>query len=342
MERLNKYLAHAGVGSRRHCDQLIHQGRVSIDGKPVREMGMQVDPETHKVAVDGKPVESEPLVYWLVHKPPGYLCTNHDPAGRPRALDLISHVDQRVYTVGRLDEDSEGLLLMTNDGDLAFQLMHPRFGVSKTYLVHVAGKPTNEDIDKLLVGVFLSDGHVKAKRVKRMKSQGDSTWLEIVLNEGKNREIRRMLASLEHKVIRLKRMSIGPLHIDRLPKGKSRRLTTDEVTLLREAMDRRAKRGREAANDEPEEMLPRRPAKPRVAPAPVAARSTRSILDPRPPIRAGRPEPRPQHPGLKPEPRPEFAPRPVPSRGARPARPAGRPVNRRPLTDRPGRNRPTP
>ena len=345
MERLNKFLAHAGVGSRRHCDDLIHQGRVSIDGKPVREMGTQVDPATHKVAVDGKPVESEPLVYWLVHKPPGYHCTNHDPAGRPRALDLISHVDQRVYTVGRLDEDSEGLLLMTNDGDLAFQLMHPKFGVSKTYLVHVAGKPSHEDIDKLLVGVFLSDGHVKAKRVKIMKSQGDSTWLEIVLNEGKNREIRRMLASLEHKVIRLKRMSIGPLHIDRLPKGKSRRLTLDEVTLLREAMDRRAKRGRDAADDGPEEMLPRRPAKPaklRAAAIGTTARSTRSILDPRPPRRVERPEPRPQHPGLQPEVRPEFASRPAPSRGSRPARPDGRPPNRRPLTDRPGRNRPTP
>ena len=344
MERLNKYLAHAGVGSRRHCDQLIHQGRVSIDGKPVREMGMQVDPETHAVAVDGKPVASEPLVYWLVHKPPGYLCTNHDPAGRPRALDLISHVDQRVYTVGRLDEDSEGLLLMTNDGDLAFQLMHPRFGVSKTYLVHVAGKPTNEDLDKLLVGVFLSDGHVKAKRVKRLKTQGDSTWLEIVLNEGKNREIRRMLAQLEHKVIRLKRMSIGPLHIDRLPKGKSRRLTTEEVTLLREAMERRAKRGREAANDAPEEMLPRRPAKParpRIT-AEAAPRSTRSILDPRPPRRPERPEQRPQHPALRPEVRPEFTPRPSNHGGSRPVRPDGRPGNRRPLTDRPGRNRPTP
>jgi 23S rRNA pseudouridine2605 synthase len=342
MERLNKFLAHAGVGSRRHCDDLIHKGRVSINGLPVREMGMRVDPADHHVSVDGRPVESEPLVYWLVHKPPGYLCTNHDPAGRPRALDLISHVDQRVYTVGRLDEDSEGLLLMTNDGDLAFQLMHPRFGVSKTYLVHVAGKPSREDLDKLLVGVFLSDGHVKAKRVKRMKSQGDSTWLEIVLNEGKNREIRRMLAQLEHKVIRLKRMSIGPLHIDRLPKGKSRRLTIDEVTLLREAMDRRAKRGREAAADAPEEMLPRRPAKPRAATVSTTARSTRSILDPRPPRRVERPEPRAQHPGIRPEVRPEFAPRPAAQHGSRPPRPAGRPVNRRPLTDRPGRNRPAP
>ena len=342
MERLNKYLAHAGIGSRRHCDDLIQHGRVSINGQPVREMGIRVDPATHNVSVDGRPVQSEERVYWLVHKPPGYLCTNHDPAGRPRALDLISHVDERVYTVGRLDEDSEGLLLMTNDGDLAFQLMHPKFGVSKTYLVHVSGKPTREDLDKLLTGVFMSDGHVKAKRVKRLKTQGDSTWLEIVLNEGKNREIRRMLAQLDHKVIRLKRMSIGPLHIDRLTKGKSRRLTHDEVNLLREAMERRALRGRDAAKDAPEEMLPRRPAKPRVVPDRTTARPPRAILDPRPPRRLDRPtprsEPRPQHPGVRPEIRSEFTP--AAPRGSRPVRPDGRPGNRRPLTDRPDRARP--
>jgi 23S rRNA pseudouridine2605 synthase len=233
MERLNKYLAHAGVGSRRHCDDLILHGRVSIDGQPVREAGARVDPSSQQVAVDGQPVEAEPLVYWAVNKPRGYLCTNHDPQGRPRAVDLIPHVLQRVYTVGRLDEDSEGLLLMTNDGDLAFKLMHPRFGVSKTYLVQVAGKPTRQDLQQLLDGVWLSDGHVKARRVKKLKSQGESTWLEIVLCEGKNREIRRMLAKLEHKVMRLRRTAIGPIRLDRLGKSKSRRLKVDEVERLR-------------------------------------------------------------------------------------------------------------
>ncbi len=242
MERLNKLLAHAGVGSRRYCDELIFHGRVSVDGQKVREPGTRVDIETQQVTVDGQPIRVEPLVYWLLNKPRGYLCTNHDPQNRPRAIDLIPHVNQRVYTVGRLDEDSEGLLLMTNDGDLAHKLMHPRFGIHKTYLVQVAGKPTKKDLEQLLEGVWLSDGHVKARRVKRLKSQGDSTWLEIVLCEGKNREIRRMLAKLEHKVMRLKRIAIGPLRLDRLGKGKSRRLPPDEVERLRLACQPRPRR----------------------------------------------------------------------------------------------------
>ncbi|MFQ3592124.1 MAG: pseudouridine synthase, partial [Gemmataceae bacterium] len=232
MLRLNKFLAHAGLGSRRHCDDLIASGRIRVDGHVVREMGTRIDPQTAQVELDGQPVRPERHVYWLVNKPVGYLCTNHDPDGRPRAIDLVPHVGERVYTVGRLDEDSEGLLLLTNDGDLAFKLMHPRFGIHKTYLVQVAGKPSKEDLEKLLQGVWLSDGHVKAKRVKRLKTQGESTWLEIVLTEGKNREIRRMLAKLEHKVMRLKRVALGPIKLDRLRKGKARKLKPEEVELL--------------------------------------------------------------------------------------------------------------
>src|SRR4051812_15006589 len=127
MDRLNKFLAHAGLGSRRHCEELILDGRVRIDGKAVRDLATRVEPG-QAVEVDGAPIQSEKPVYWLVYKPRGYLCTNSDPAGRPRAVDLVPHVKQRVYTVGRLDEDSEGLLLLTNDGELANRLMHPRFG----------------------------------------------------------------------------------------------------------------------------------------------------------------------------------------------------------------------
>ena len=180
----------------------------------------------------------------MVNKPVGYLCTNSDPGGRPRAVDLLPHVEQRVYTVGRLDEASEGLLLMTNDGDLAMPLMHPRYGVPKTYLVLVAGKPTADDLQKLLEGVWLSEGKVKARSVKRLKSQGNSTWLRIVLTEGKNREIRRMLAKLGHKVMRLRRVAIGPVKLDKLPKGKARRASdrrgrgTAQVRRRREREDR--------------------------------------------------------------------------------------------------------
>src|SRR5882724_9169178 len=174
MERLNKLLAHAGVGSRRHCDALIAAGRVKVDGVPVRELGLRVNPEAQSIAVDDVTVKGERTVYWLVHKPRGYLCTNRDPGGRPTAVDLIPHVEQRVYTVGRLDENSEGLLLLTNDGDLAFRLMHPRFGVAKTYPAQVAGSPTREDLQPLLRGVFSAEGKVKAKSVKRLKGEGDS------------------------------------------------------------------------------------------------------------------------------------------------------------------------
>jgi 23S rRNA pseudouridine2605 synthase len=150
----------------------------------------------------------------------------------------VPKVAQRVYTVGRLDEASEGLLLLTNDGDLANRLMHPRFGVEKTYLVQVAGIPTKDDVQQLLKGVWLSDGHVRAQHVKRLKTQGQSTWLRIVLNEGKNREIRRMLARLGHKVMRLRRVALGPIQLGSLETGKARRLTQTEVAALRRVAER--------------------------------------------------------------------------------------------------------
>lgn len=245
-ERLNKILAHAGVGSRRHCDDLIAAGRVAVDGRTVRDLGTRVAPG-QRVSVDGEPIHTERHVYWLVNKPRGYLCTNRDPARRPLVVDLVPQVDQRVYTVGRLDEASEGLLLLTNDGDLAHKLMHPRYGVEKTYLVLVAGSPAKEDTAQLLKGVWLSEGHVKAKRVKRLKAERGNTWLRITLNEGKNREIRRMLARLEHKVLRLRRVALGPVKLGELAVGKSRRLTGPEVAELREAASERARRPTEQA-----------------------------------------------------------------------------------------------
>jgi 23S rRNA pseudouridine2605 synthase len=237
MERINKYLAHAGLGSRRHCEELVRAGRVAVGGEVVRELGTRVGPE-QEVCVDGKSIHAERMVYWLVNKPRGHLCTNYDPSGRPRAIDLAPDVGERVYTVGRLDEDSEGLLLLTNDGDLAHRLMHPRFGIDKTYLVQVAGLPTFQDLRKLLEGVWLSDGRVKAKSARKLKTQGQSAWLRIVLSEGKNREIRRMLAKLEHKVLRLIRVGIGPVQLGRLKSGRSRPLTAAELRQLRQAAAR--------------------------------------------------------------------------------------------------------
>ncbi len=234
MTRINKFLAHAGIGSRRHCEDLVREGRVSIDGETVTELGTQVEPG-QTVSVDGAPLRSEKQVYWVVNKPQGYLCTNSDPDGRPLAIDLVPKIEQRVYTVGRLDEASEGLLLLTNDGDLAHRLMHPRYGVEKTYLVQVAGSPSRRDLQKLLDGVWLSDGRVRATKARKIKKQGKSSWLRIVLKEGKNREIRRMLAKLEHKVMRLRRVAVGPVQLGRLPKGKARKLSFEELEALREA-----------------------------------------------------------------------------------------------------------
>jgi 23S rRNA pseudouridine2605 synthase len=231
-ERLNKVLAAAGIGSRRHCDELIASGRVTVDGHVVRQLGYKVGPE-QTVAVDGRPIARERLVYWLVHKPRGYLCTNYDPAGRPRVVDLLLHVPERVFTVGRLDEESEGLLLLTNDGELAQRLAHPRYGIEKTYWVQVAGLPSSEALQQLTKGIWISDGKVRARRVRRLGRRGKSTFLEIVLAEGKNREIRRMLAKLGHKVMRLKRVALGPIRLGRLKRGKSRRLTPAELRLLK-------------------------------------------------------------------------------------------------------------
>ncbi len=238
MERLNKVLAHAGVGSRRFCDEIIVAGRVSVDGQTVRELGCRVDPSRQRICVDDVPIKCEKLTYWMANKPRGYVCTNDDPAGRPRAIDLLPQVEQRVYTVGRLDESSEGLLILTNDGAWAYRLMHPRYGVEKTYLVQVAGHPSPADLRRLIQGVYLAEGRVRAKDVKRLKKQGDSCWLRIVLSEGKNREIRRMLARLGHKVMTLRRIAIGPVHLGKLPLGRARRLTRQEVESLRQAGDR--------------------------------------------------------------------------------------------------------
>ncbi len=338
MERLNKYLAHAGIGSRRHCDELIAAGRVKIDGRIVRDLGIKVDIEKNKISVDDNNVRSEKPTYWVVNKPVGYLCTNHDPAGRPLALDLITHVEQRVYTVGRLDEASEGLLLMTNDGELAFQLMHPKFEIEKTYLALVAGQPSIMDLQKLLDGVWLSDGKVKAKAARKVRSQGDSTWVRIVLCEGKNREIRRMLAQLGHKVMRLQRISLGPVRLDRLPKGKSRRLSLLELNALKKAVEESGKKIQRVRNriagtqSAPEDETP--------APAtekPIV--DTRPILTSRPPASRTAAPARPAAPrpaSRPPAPRP-AAPRPVASRPVAPRpslRPALRPPTKRPPAGR--------
>jgi 23S rRNA pseudouridine2605 synthase len=240
-ERLQKVLAAAGIGSRRECEQLIREGRVEVDRKVASELGVRVDPLRDEIRVDGTPVRRPKRVYYAVNKPPGVVCTSRDPSGRVRLIDLVKS-DERLFTVGRLDRSSEGLIIVTNDGELANRLMHPRYGVRKRYLVSVAGHPSPQQLNKLRKGVYLSEGlaRVAALHVKRRHKQ--STDLEIVLDEGRNREIRRILARIGHKVLRLKRTTIGTLRLGDLPVGAHRQLTRDEVRSLRRHVERKPQR----------------------------------------------------------------------------------------------------
>ncbi|TWT92096.1 pseudouridine synthase [Stieleria varia] len=235
--RLQRLLASAGYGSRRQCEELIEEGRVDIDGAVVTQMGTTVDPETQKVHVDGVLLRKQKLVYYAVNKPDGVLSTNRDPQGRPRVVDLVPK-SERVFPVGRLDRSSTGLMLLTNDGELAQQLTHPKYGVRKVYRVTVAGKVENETMRTMRQGMYISDGFVQVEGAKVLKSRARATEMEIVLREGKNREIRRILARLGHKVQSLTRIAIGPLRLGDLPPGAHRLLGRDEVQKLHLAVQR--------------------------------------------------------------------------------------------------------
>jgi 23S rRNA pseudouridine2605 synthase len=231
--RLQKVLASAGHGSRRACEALITEGRVEIDGKTVTQLGTKVDPGTQDVRVDGESLAKPKLRYFLVNKPLGVLSTNSDPAGRMRVVDLVRS-EARLFTVGRLDKSSEGLIIVTNDGELANLLSHPRYGVEKTYLALVAGEPERKVFEQLQQGVHLAEGWAHAKTVRIKARQNHSTLLEIVLDEGRNREVRRLLARVGHKVLRLQRIAQGSLRLGNLAPGEYRPLTHEEIELLKD------------------------------------------------------------------------------------------------------------
>ena len=232
-QRLQKLLAQAGLGSRRACELLILEGRVTVNGEVVNELGAKFDPLTSKIAVDGQKIQPEKFVYYLVYKPKGYVSTSNDPSGRALVLDLVPKAKERLFIVGRLDRFSEGLMLLTNDGSLTQRLLHPKYGVEKTYRVTVAGDAGQELVRKLTDGIWLAEGKVRARRAKVIDHRGNTSVLEIVLAEGKNREIRRMLARLDHKVLSLLRVAIGPLYIKGLSEGAWRELSDAEVDRLR-------------------------------------------------------------------------------------------------------------
>ncbi|HID24425.1 MAG TPA: rRNA pseudouridine synthase [Planctomycetaceae bacterium] len=245
-QRLQKVLAAAGLGSRRQCEEYILAGRVTVDGHVVDQLGATVDPERQEIEVDGEPIRPQRKVYYLLNKPPGVLCTHRDPAGRCRVIDLFPADGPRLFTVGRLDENSQGLLIVTNDGELANQLAHPRYRIPRKYRVQVAGIPTQETLNQLKRGLYFAEGKFRAQSVRRVRTRGHSAVLEIVLAGGHNREIRRLLARVGHKVMRLERIAYGPLKLGRLPVGRYRPLKKKEVEALRDLC---AKRTRSEASD---------------------------------------------------------------------------------------------
>jgi len=230
--RLQKVLASAGVGSRRHCEELIADGLVTVDGE-IAELGRRIDPETAVVTVDGVRVNLRAdLVYLAMNKPRGVVTAMSDPHGRPNVGDYVSHLPERLFHVGRLDADTEGLLILTNDGDFAHKLAHPSHGVVKTYIAEVPG-PIEKGLRKrLLSGVELDDGPVTVDTFRVIDSSGNRALVEVSLHEGRNHIVRRLLDAVGHPVQRLVRTTIGPVLLGDLPSGKLRDLTSAELGSL--------------------------------------------------------------------------------------------------------------
>ena len=231
-ERLQKFLARSGLGSRRRCEELITDGRVMVDGKVVTELGTRIDPVVQEVAFDGEVLRPDKPAYFLMYKPRGYLCTHVDPEGRPTVYDLMPADQKRLFTVGRLDRDSEGLLVLTNDGNFANQLAHPRHKIEKTYVVTVKGRVTDAVVERMREGVWLAEGRTQPCRVRVLKRRPRMTKLQVTLAEGRNRQIRRMLARFDFKVPSLVRTRIGPLGTGGMRPGAVRPLRPEEVVML--------------------------------------------------------------------------------------------------------------
>jgi len=236
-ERLARFLAHAGIASRRHAEALITAGRVQVNGVTITAHGTRIRPDRDEVLVDGKPVRpSTRHVYLLLHKPAGYVTTAHDPQGRPTVLDLLPAELRalRVYPVGRLDRDTSGMLLLTNDGDFSLRLTHPRYSMQKHYQALVQGCPSESALTALRSGVTILDGKGSSHKtapaqVSLLRKAGSDCWLALTIHEGRKRQVRHMLSAVGHPVLELKRVAVGSLELGDLPVGKWRYLTEEEV-----------------------------------------------------------------------------------------------------------------
>jgi len=262
--RLNHFLAKAGICSRRNADELIAGGRVEVNGERVTELGVRVDPDVDDVRFDGARLEPEKAVYVLLNKPKGIVCTNARHEVKKRVVDLLPQIRGRIFTVGRLDLESEGLILVTNDGAFAQEMTHPRYGVSKLYTVLVRGRLEDKDLDKARGGVWLAEGPTSGMQISIGKLGKDRTFLKVTLREGKNREIRRVFAKLGHPVISLKRVRIGNLNLHGLGDGDWRFLQLDEVAALRDLA--RSEAAEAADAPPPARRAPPRPSGPKHQP----------------------------------------------------------------------------
>ena len=229
--RLQKVLASAGFGSRRQCEELIEQGRIEVNGT-IAKLGCKVNPIHAEIKVDGERLKSAKPTYLALFKPKGYLCTDSDQQGRARTIELIPPSFGRLFLIGRLDKDSEGLILLTNDGALSERLTHPKYGVPKVYRVQVAGELSEDGIRQLREGVYLAEGFAKVENVVIKGRHKQSTILEMTLSEGMNREVRRLLARIGHKVMTLIRVAVGPVKLGKMTPGEWRKLTQVEVERL--------------------------------------------------------------------------------------------------------------
>jgi 23S rRNA pseudouridine2605 synthase len=233
-DRLQKILAHAGVASRREAERLISQGRVRVNGQVVTQLGTSASPQDDKIEVDGAAIKPpETLEYHLLNKPPGVVTTVRDPQHRPTVVSLLHGVRARVYPVGRLDADSEGLLLLTNDGELAHRLTHPRFGVEKEYAVELAAPASRQQLDRIRQGIESQGERLRPQRLEL--EAGERSQVSVVLAEGKKREVRRMFEAVGQRVVRLQRVRFGPLGLGDLEPGQHRPLTKEEIEQLRAA-----------------------------------------------------------------------------------------------------------
>ncbi len=232
MQRLSKLIATAGVISRRKAAALVRSGRVRVDGEVVREPGAEVDPDSSRVEVDGRLVTVRPRRYIMLNKPRGPLSTTTDYRGRPTVLDLLPGTAERLYPAGRLDADTEGLLLITNDGDLTYRLTHPRYGVEKVYEAEVKGRPSRATLKKLEGGMMLEEGPTGPARIRVLRSGTDESLVEITVHAGRKRMVRRMLAAVGHPVIALRRTRVGSLTLGNLRPGQWRELTQQELAAL--------------------------------------------------------------------------------------------------------------